>query len=153
MTDKTLPDSSMRAIGDIARLLHLSADTLRYYEKIGLLPRVSRSPSGIRRYGEKDLSRLRFIRRAQNMGFSLAEIAQLLALRDNPQGARASVRKLTAAKLDEVETRLKELTLLRNEMRLLLNLCQGAKAGCPIIETMAGDTVGGKLRSKPGRPK
>ena len=139
MAGKTLPDSNAFAIGDIGRLLNLSADTLRYYEKIGLLPRVGRNPSGIRRYGEKDLSRLRFIQRAQKMGFSLAEIAQLLALRDNPQGARASVRKLTAAKLEEVETRLGELTLLRNEMRLLLNLCQGAKGGCPIIEIM-GET-------------
>lgn len=124
------------SIGDIGRLLGVTADTLRYYEKIGLLPRVSRSASGIRRYGERDVSRLRFIQRAQKMGFSLAEIAQLLAMRDNPQRARESVRKLTAAKLDEVEMRLQELTLLRNEMRLLLNLCRGAKAGCPIIETM-----------------
>jgi len=128
------------SIGDLGRLLGLSADTLRYYEKIGLLPRVSRTPSGLRQYGDKDVSRLRFIRRAQNMGFSLNEIAQLLTMRDHPQRARESVRKLTAAKLDEVETRLQELTLLRNEMRLLLNLCQGAKAGCPIIDTLGIET-------------
>ncbi len=136
MTDKTEKSASALGIGDVGRVLGLSADTLRYYEKIGLLPRVNRSASGIRRYGEKDLSRLRFIQRAQKMGFSLAEIAQLLAMRDNPQRARESVRKLTATKLDEVEARLQELTLLRNEMRLLLNLCRGAKAGCPIIEAI-----------------
>jgi DNA-binding transcriptional MerR regulator len=136
MAGKPITDPNTFSIGDIGRLLDLSADTLRYYEKIGLLPRVSRSASGIRRYGDKDVSRLRFIQRAQKMGFSLAEIAQLLAMRDNPQGARESVRRLTAAKLDAVEAHLKELTLLRNEMRLLLNLCRGAKAGCPIIETM-----------------
>jgi DNA-binding transcriptional MerR regulator len=136
MADKTEKTATTLSIGDIGRLLGVSADTLRYYEKIGLLPRVARSASGIRRYGEKDVSRLRFIQRAQKMGFSLAEIAQLLAMRDNPQRARENVRKLTAAKLDEVEARLQELTLLRNEMRLLLNLCRGTKAGCPIIETM-----------------
>jgi len=130
------PDQKSYHIGDIARLLGLTADTLRYYEKIGLLPRVSRNGSGLRSYTERDVSRLRFIQRAQKMGFSLAEIAQLLAMRDNPQRARESVRKLTAAKFDEVEARLQELTLLRNEMHLLLNLCQGAKAGCPIIETI-----------------
>jgi DNA-binding transcriptional MerR regulator len=146
MTDKTATGTF--SIGDIGRLLALSADTLRYYEKIGLLPRVARSTSGIRRYGEKDLSRLRFIQRAQKMGFSLAEIAQLLAMRDNPQGARESVRKLTAAKLDEVEAHLKELTLLRNEMRLLLNLCRGATAGCPIIDTLGIETMGGDARPK-----
>ena len=133
---RTKAYSSAR-IGDVVRLLGLSADTLRYYEKIGLLPRVGRSESGIRSYSERDLSRLRFIQRAQKMGFSLSEIGMLLTMRDNPQRARAEVRKLTAAKLDEVDIRLKEITLLRNELLLLLNLCQGAKAGCPIIETIA----------------
>ncbi len=140
MADTKGNSTSTLTIGEIGRVLDLSADTLRYYEKIGLLPGVSRSASGIRRYGERDLSRLRFIQRAQKMGFSLSEIAQLLAMRDSPQRARESVRRLTAAKLDEVEARLKELTLLRNEMRLLLNLCRGAKAGCPIIDTLDIET-------------
>lgn len=148
--DKT--EAGTLSIGDLGRLLSLSADTLRYYEKLGLLPRVSRGASGIRRYGEKDVSRLRFIQRAQKMGFSLAEIAQLLAMRDNPQRARESVRKLTAAKLDEVEAHLKELTLLRNEMRLLLNLCQDAKAGCPIIDTLGIETRNENAGSKKKRP-
>lgn len=132
---KTTTEKRYR-IGDITRLLGLSADTLRYYEKIGLLPRVGRSVAGLREYGERDVSRLRFIQRAQKMGFSLAEIAQLLAMRENPQQARDEVRILTTLKLEEVEVRLKELTLLRNELRLLLNLCRGAKDGCPIIETI-----------------
>ena len=142
--------ASTLSIGDIGRILGLSADTLRYYEKIGLLPRVNRTASGIRRYEERDLSRLRFIQRAQKMGFSLAEIAQLLAMRDDPQRARESVRQLTAAKLGEVETRLRELTLLRNEMRLLRNLCQGAKAGCPIIESMNEDAGPRKRKTARG---
>lgn len=141
MADKAKKTASTLSIGDIGRVLGLSADTLRYYEKVGLLPGVSRSTSGIRRYGEKDISRLRFIQRAQKMGFSLAEIAQLLAMRDNPQRARDSVRKLTAAKLDEVQTRLRDITLLRNELQLLLNLCRGASAGCPIIETIGEDPL------------
>ena len=123
-------------IGDLARLLGVSADTLRYYEKIGLLPRVGRSISGLREYGERDVSRLRFIQRAQKMGFSLAEIAHLLTMRENPQQARDDVRTLTALKLSETEERLEDLTLLRDELRLLLNLCRGAKDGCPIIETI-----------------
>ncbi|MBI5751576.1 MAG: MerR family transcriptional regulator [Hydrogenophilales bacterium] len=123
-------------IGDMASLLGMSADTLRYYEKLGLLPRVGRSGAGLREYGERDVSRLRFIQRAQKMGFSLAEIAHLLAMRENPHLARDEVRILTSVKLEEVEARLKELTLLRDELRLLLNLCRGAKDGCPIIETI-----------------
>ena len=127
-------------IGDVARLLDLRVDTLRYYERIGLLPVVGRSASGIRRYGERDISRLRFIQRAQKMGFSLAEISQLLIMRENPQRARDEVRKLTANKLEKVEVNLQELTLLRNELQLLLNLCRSAKEGCPIIETIGDGT-------------
>ena len=67
-------------IGDITSLTSLTADTLRYYEKIKLLPRVARTEGGIRQYDDKDLSRLRFIQRAQKMDFSLAEISKLLNL-------------------------------------------------------------------------
>jgi len=129
----TTTDKSLR-IGDVAQLLGMSADTLRYYEKINLLPAVNRTPSGIRLYYKKDLSRLRFIQRAQKMNFSLAEIGDLLKMREDPQNARDEVRSLTASKMQEVEEHLDELTSLRNEMQLLLNLCRGSKDGCPIIE-------------------
>ena len=121
-------------IGDVVQLLGMSADTLRYYEKINLLPAVNRTPSGIRLYSDKDISRLRFIQRAQKMKFSLAEIGDLLIMREDPQNARDEVRSLTARKMQEVELHLGELTSLRNEMQLLLNLCRGSKDGCPIIE-------------------
>jgi len=121
-------------IGYIVKKLGLSADTLRYYEKIKLLPRVSRNASGIREYDDKDISRLKFIQRAQKMNFSLAEISDLLKMRENPQKVRDSVRQLTADKLTEVEDHLQSLTTLRNELQLLLNLCQSSKEGCPIIE-------------------
>ena len=123
-------------IGEVSRRLGLSADTLRYYEKIGLLPPVDRRPSGVRVYSERDLSRLRFIQRAQAMNFSLAEIGELLKMREAPQQAREEVRQLTARKLSQVEARLAEIQTLRNELQLLLNLCRGAEDGCPIIETM-----------------
>ena len=121
-------------IGDVTRLTGLSADTLRYYERIGLLPKVARTASGVRIYDEQDLSRLRFIRRAQRMNFSLEEIGMLLNMREDPRHARDEVRELTARKLEAVEASLKELTLLRNELTLLLNLCRGSADGCPIIE-------------------
>lgn len=121
-------------IGDVSRLTGLTADTLRYYEKIKLLPKVSRNASGIREYDDKDISRLKFIQRAQKMNFSLAEISDLLKMRENPQKVRNEVRQLTANKLVEVDEHLKTLTTLRNELQLLLNLCQGAEEGCPIID-------------------
>jgi len=134
----TPPRKRLR-IGEVCRLTGLSADTLRYYERIGLLPNVNRTPSGIRVYGERDLSRLRFIQRAQKMNFSLDEIGKLLTMREDPQHARDHVRQLTARKLAEVEARLGELTLLRNELTLLVNLCRGSSEGCPIIEGMEED--------------
>jgi len=121
-------------IGEVVKKVNLSADTLRYYEKIGLLPPVARNTAGVRIYDDQDLSRLGFIRRAQAMNFSLAEIGQLLEMRASPQNARNEVRELTHQKLLEVEKNLGELGTLRNELQLLINLCQGTQDGCPILE-------------------
>lgn len=121
-------------IGDISKQLGLSADTLRYYEKIKLLPKVNRTASGIRVYNDKDISRLKFIQRAQKMNFTLAEIASLLQMRENPQHARSEVRELTHKKLLEIADHFQDLTTLRNELTLLSNLCAGSEDGCPIIE-------------------
>lgn len=121
-------------IGEVTHQLGISADTLRYYERIGLLPKVTRGRGGARVYGDQELSRLRFVRRAQEMNFTLAEIRQLLELRSAPGRARASVRELTAQKLSAVEARLKELKTLRNELRLLITLCTDTNGACPIIK-------------------
>ena len=121
-------------IGDVTEKLGLSADTLRYYEKIGLLPRVGRNGAGIRFYNDQDLSRLTFIQRAQRMDFTLAEIGELLKMREAPQKARKRVRELTAQKLAEVEARLVELKTLRNELALLMNICSAGGKNCGIIK-------------------
>ena len=120
-------------IGDVARLTGLSADTLRYYERIGLVNNVGRV-SGARRYSERDLSCLRFIQRAQKMNFKLVEIGELLKMRAAPHKARARVRALTVHKLAEVENQVKELQTLRDELRLLLNLCTSGRRSCAIIK-------------------
>ena len=124
-------------ISEVSEITGLSVDTLRYYEKIALLPKVRRTSSGLRSYTDRDLSRLSFIQRAQTMNFSLAEIAALLRMRDAPQTVREEVRELTAAKLAEIDARLQQLNTLRRELQLLLNLCRGSEEGCPIIEGIA----------------
>ena len=126
----------MYKISDITKQTGLSADTLRYYEKIGLLPNISRNASGVRQYNDKDVSRLKFIQRAQRMNFSLQEIKQLLHMRDDPQKAKTEVRQLTNEKLEAINDQIEELTTLRNELQLLLNLCFGSKDGCPILDGM-----------------
>ena len=129
-------------IGEVVTTLAISADTLRYYEKIRLMPKVQRNNGGVRFYSDKDLSRLRFIKRAQKMGFSLEEITQLLKFRENPQKAKPKVRELAHHKLEEVEQHLTELTTLRNELRLLTNLCGTREEGCPILESFDKETDG-----------
>ena len=121
-------------ISQVCELSGYSADTLRYYEKIGLLTRVERTSSGLRTYNEQNLSDLRFIQRAKTMNFTLEEIKQLLSMRKNPTEAKIEVRQLTKNKLEEVKASLQTLTTLHNELTLLVNLCNGSKDGCPIIE-------------------
>lgn len=144
--DKKDRGEACHRIGDVTRLTGLSADTLRYYEKIDLLRPVSRLVSGVRVYGEGDLSRLGFIQRAKAMNFSLDEIAQLLEMREDPPRARDEVHELTHRKLEKVESHMEELDTLRKELTLLINLCRGAEAGCPIIEDL--DSKSKRKKSK-----
>ncbi len=131
-----MTDNTHYRIGDLKDLLGLSADTLRYYEKIGLLGTVGRSTGGSRFYTARDVSRLRFIQRAKSMNFTLDEIRLLLGFRDNPQGSRSEARELTRSKLTLIEQKAQQLETLRKELTLLLNLCGCSEDGCPIIEGM-----------------
>lgn len=130
----------MMRIGEVVATLEISADTLRYYEKIKLMPKVHRNNGGVRFYSDKDISRLRFIKRAQKMGFSLDEISQLIKFRENPQKAKPKVRELAHHKLEDIQHHLEELTTLRDELRLLTNLCGSSDKGCPILESFNGET-------------
>lgn len=124
------------SIGEAARRTGLSVDTLRYYEKIQLMPRIARDSGGRRRYAERDLSQLRFIQRAQRCNFSLMDIGELLKLRRTPETPRLQVRQLTEQKLKEIKARREDLERLQYELELLLNLCRGSDKGCPIIESL-----------------
>lgn len=121
-------------IGEVTRRLGMSADTLRYYEKIGLQPRVARNGSGVRRYDRADLARLKFIQRARLMNFSLDEIKSLLQFRSDPSGSKAQVRELTRRKLDDIGARVDALQALRQELDLLMDSCTDAGKSCPIID-------------------
>ncbi len=131
----------MHQIGEVSKRLSISIDTLRYYEKIALLPPIHRKSSGLRLYGKKDVSRLKFIKRSQRMGFSLDEIKKLLNFREGPQKAKPEVRKLAGQKLIEIESRLSDLEKLRNEFRLLINLCTEDTKNCPILDAMEDKDV------------
>lgn len=128
------------SISEAGTATGLSADTLRYYERIGLLDEVARNAGGQRRYGADDLARLRFIRRAQTMDFSLDEIGQLLELRDAGGDVRADVRALTEDKLAAIEARIAALTGLRDELAGLVTACRASAHDCPIIGRIDDDT-------------
>lgn len=123
-------------IGQVAECTGVSPDTLRYYERIGMLRNVPRTAAGIRDYDQRCVSQVRFVRRAQAMGFSLQEIGRLLEFRADPQAARLQVRRLAADKLEAIENQLADIRTLRDELQLLLNLCAASDDCCPILERM-----------------
>ena len=126
----------MKKIGEVAKLLNITIDTLRYYEKIKLLNPIKRTSSGIRLYDESDLVRIKFIQQAQKMSFSLDEIRQLLSFRDSPQMPKPPVRQLVLEKISDIETHINELTALKNELKALTAQCKQSmeKERCPILK-------------------
>ena len=132
--------SAPLSIGQASRELGVAADTLLYYERIGLVPRTARSGGGQRRYAPGDLARLRFIRRAQAMDFTLAEIGALLELRAASGDVRADVRALARMKLADIDARLSELEALRAELGALIDRCAASNSGpCPILTRLGGE--------------
>lgn len=106
--------------GELARLSGVSADTLRHYERIGVLPRPPRTQSGYRRYPASAVDRVRLIRRALAIGFSLEELRRILRSRDAGGAPCQGVRALAASKLSQLEQRIAELESLRDQLRGLL---------------------------------
>ena len=127
-------------IGKLAAAAGVGVDTVRFYERAGLLKKAARTPSGYRKYAPVDAARLRFVRRAKALGFSLEEVAELLRLNDGG-GRRASVRALATQRLAQIEQRLAELERMRKTLRHLLHECHGDGPldGCPIIEAVLAD--------------
>ncbi|MBU3069210.1 MAG: heavy metal-responsive transcriptional regulator [Candidatus Thiodiazotropha taylori] len=123
-------------IGDLAKKADVTVDTLRYYEKIGLLNGVKRSSSGYRSYDQNNVEQVRFIRNAQHSGFSLDEIAQLLKFRAAPIDAKPKVRSLAEVKVSELSERIEGLIALRDEMKELIEQCvRSGESECPIIDS------------------
>lgn len=129
-------------VGELAKDTGIKSVTIRYYEKIGLLPKATRSASGYRLYAEKDRSRLRFIRRSRGLGFSLDDIRELLSLTDKQQAPCAGVDAKVNQQLEQVRTRLKDLQAMEYELERLSSCCEGGVIfDCRIIETLSSKTL------------
>jgi MerR family mercuric resistance operon transcriptional regulator len=124
-------------IGGLAKAAGVGVETVRYYQRRGLLPEPARPPGEIRRYGKDDVQRLRFIRRAQAAGFTLEEIGELLAL--DRTDDRARVRELASKRLAALDDKISELERARAALDRLRSTCaSGRKGPCPIIEAFDG---------------
>jgi DNA-binding transcriptional MerR regulator len=128
-------------IGEIAAKAGITVDTLRYYEKLGVLPRARRSSGGFRQYGDDVLRHVRFIRQAQALGLTLKDVRQLVIDQGRPGRDRCrKVRDLLAVRLEDVDQKLAELREFRRTLRGHLDACEkaleGASPACPVMEEL-----------------
>lgn len=134
-------------IGRLANQAGVNLETVRYYERRGLLARPPRSASGYRLFPEEATGRLRFIRRAQELGFSLAEIRELLSLRVSRTAKRTDVRRRAEAKIADIDAKIRSLDSMKRALHKLTTACAGCGpiAECPILESLDRRTHEPKL--------
>jgi len=125
-------------IGHTARVSGVSAKMIRHYEGIGLIPKASRTDSGYRTYGAKDVHTLRFIRQARNLGFSIRQIEELLGLWRNQRRPSSKVKALALAHIEELDARIRELEAMKQTLQALALHCHGdERPECPILDGLA----------------
>ena len=131
-------------IGELARVAGVGVETIRFYERRGLIERPARPASGFRAYPHATVSRLAFVREAQELGFTLREVRDLLALNANPATDCAAVRGRAAAKLGQLEARMARLARMRAALRELLARCpgRGELEKCSIFEALSSPARG-----------
>lgn len=126
------------AIGEAARLSGVSPRMVRHYEKLGLLTPVARTDAGYRQYGEADVNTLRFIKRARALGFSMADIGQLVSLWQDDSRSSASVKRIAQDHVDELARRIDAMRQMQAGLQQLLTCCHGdARPDCPILDGLA----------------
>lgn len=130
-------------IGQVAVAGGVNIETIRYYERRGLFPVAGRTPSGYRQYADDAITRLRFIKHAQELGFSLEEIRELLALRVSNGGSCKAVAQKTREKIEIVEERIRHLQRMKSTLEQLSAACAARRPTeeCPILETLEDHAV------------
>jgi MerR family mercuric resistance operon transcriptional regulator len=135
-------DLEIMRIGEVAERAGVNVQTLRYYERRGLLPSPTRRPSGYREYTVDTVGLVRFIKRAQELGFSLSDIGELIELRENPSRSRVMVRSVAIQKVADIAARIRRLAAMQKALEQLIAACEctGASRSCPIIEALNDDS-------------
>ncbi|NML16953.1 Cu(I)-responsive transcriptional regulator [Azohydromonas caseinilytica] len=130
-------DTQSLNIGEAAARSGVSAKMVRHYESLGLLPKVRRTDSGYRQYGEAEVHTLRFIRRARDLGFSMAEISELLKLWQNRRRSSAAVKRIAQEHVADLERRIAEMTAMKETLEQLASSCHGDhRPDCPILDDL-----------------
>ena len=137
-------------IGEAAKAADLSAKMVRYYESINLIPPALRSEAGYRVYSPSDIHKLRFIKRARKLGFSIEQIAELLALWRDQSRSSAHVRALAAAHMEDLNRKIAEMQGIVQTLTHLVHNCHGDdRPDCPILEDLADH----ETSPQPGKPR
>lgn len=126
-------------IGELARRAGVNVQTVRYYERRGLLPAPHRTAAGYREYADDTCDRLRFIRRAQELGFTLVEIQELLVLRRDPRTTAGAVKARAEAKIADLDRRIGDLERIRHALHHLAGRCHGGRGpvgDCPLLDAL-----------------
>lgn len=136
-----MSDAGPFNIGEAARRSGVSAKMVRHYESLGLLPAVHRTEAGYRQYGEAEVHTLRFIRRGRELGFSMAEIAELVKLWQNRRRSSADVHRIAQRHVDELTRRLEQMEAMRRTLTHLIDCCDhDERPDCPILEELESGT-------------
>lgn len=133
--------------GEVAERAGVGRETVRYYEERSLIPEPRRSASGYRLYDESYVERIRFIGRAQELGFTLEKIKELLELRGGPEATCADVKAQAEAKIEDVEAKIRDLRRIRDALAALAKTCTGGTAPtteCPILDAMEDESALGE---------
>ena len=128
-------------IGEVAARAGVNIQTLRYYERQGILPKPKRTSSGYRQYAQEAVRIVRFIKRAQDLGFTLAEIQEVLRLRQARPRPGGPVLAVTEEKIRDIDEKIRNLQAMRTALAKLADSCRCASSEleCPILEALAGD--------------
>ena len=130
-------------IGRLAKQVSLGIETIRFYERQGLIEPPPRTDSNYRVYPEEEVNRLRFIKRAKNLGFTLSEIKELLFIRHDPHATKADIKNRTLDKLEDVKQKISDLTRIKMALEPLASSCDGhgPLEECPILEALDSDNA------------
>lgn len=130
-------------IGQLSRHTGVNIETIRYYERIGLLPKARRTENGRRCYADRDMRRLAFVRHARQLGFDMPAIRTLLTLQEVPEASCEEIANVAREQLAAIQARIKRLQMLRTELARIMKACAGGRvADCRIIEALSEPTKG-----------